>query len=120
MSLLENFLKIKLIFCLVYLGQAQIHRYGNFIVLIMLEKIKAKMIKLQAIVEAVQTGNLFELLNFGPISQNGVPGISDQELDHTIQGLLKDVDPQVPVLGSAKPLLVDHRILGVLSGKIQD
>jgi len=70
----------------------------------------------QAIVEAVQTGNLFELLNFGPISQNGVPGISDQELDHTIQGLLKDVDPQVPVLGSAKPLLVDHRILGVLSG----
>ena len=70
----------------------------------------------EVIVEAVQTGNLFELLNFGPVSQDGVPGISDRELDKTIEGILRDTNPQVPVLGSAKPLLVDHRILGMLSG----
>ena len=66
--------------------------------------------------EAVQSGNLFELINFGPVSQKGVPGISDQELLHTIEGMLKDVDPQVPVLGSPKPLLVNHKVLGMLSG----
>jgi len=37
----------------------------------------------EVIVEAVQTGNLFELLNFGPVTQTGVPGISDRELEKT-------------------------------------
>ena len=71
----------------------------------------------EVIVEAVQTGNLFELLNFGPVTQAGVPGISDRELEKTIESILHDTNPEIPVLGPAKPLLVDHRVLGMLSGR---
>ena len=71
----------------------------------------------QEIVEAVQSGNLFEFLNFGPLTQNGIPGISDHELEQTVEGVIKDANPEVPLLGPAKPLLVDHKILGMLSGR---
>ena len=75
----------------------------------------------QEIVEAVQTGNLFELLNFGPFTQAGVPGMSDAELERTVEGLLAELSPEVPDTGPVrfpvKPLLVDHRILGLLSGR---
>ena len=75
----------------------------------------------QEIVEAVQSGNLFELLNFGPFTQAGVPGMSDAELERTVEGLLAELNPEVPDTGPVrfpvKPLLVDHRILGLLSGR---
>ena len=71
----------------------------------------------QMIVEAVQTGNLFSLLNFGPVHQTGVPGVSDRELEQTIRNLLAMSEPRVPGLGRIKPLFVDHKILGQLSGR---
>ena len=72
----------------------------------------------QMILEAVQSGNLFQLLNFGPVHQSGLPGISERELEKTIRSLLAMSDPSLPGLGSVKPLLVDHRILGQLSGRL--
>ena len=74
----------------------------------------------QEIVEAVATGNLFDLLNFGPVHQVGLPVISDQELEAQVEAVLRDTNPRIPVLGPAKPLLVDHRVLGVLSGQSKD
>ena len=74
----------------------------------------------QMILEAVQTGNLFQLLNFGPVHQDGVPGLTDQQLHTTIHNLLAESNPRVPVLGPLKPLLVNHKILGMLSGRDRD
>ena len=71
----------------------------------------------QMILEAVQSGNLFSLLNFGPVHQTGVPGVSDRELEQTIRNLLAMSEPRVPGLGRIKPLFVDHKILGQLSGR---
>ena len=74
----------------------------------------------QMIVQAVQEGNLFKLLNFGPVHQTGLPGLSDHELQKTITELLSESNPRAPVVGPVKPLLVDHRILGMLSGPDRD
>ena len=71
----------------------------------------------QMIVEAVQSGNLIQLLNFGPVHQSGVPGVSDRELEQTIRNLLSMSEPRLPGLGRIKPLFVDHKVLGQLSGR---
>ena len=39
----------------------------------------------------------------------GLPVISDLELEAQVEAVLHDPNPQIPVLGPAKPLLVDHR-----------
>ena len=71
----------------------------------------------QMILEAIQTGNLFQLLNFGPVHQTGVPGLSDQELQNTITRIMAETNPRLPLIGPLKPLLVNHKILGMLSGR---
>ena len=42
----------------------------------------------QEIVEAVASGNLFDLLNLGPVHQAGLPVISDQELEKQVEMML--------------------------------
>ena len=72
---------------------------------------------IQTIIEAVRTGSLYKLANFGPISQHGVPIITDQELSEIINDLLSDTDPMIPVIGPIKLLLVNHKVIGMLAGR---
>ena len=73
-------------------------------------------ISIQQILAALQSGTLYQLANLGPVRGRGVPGVSQQQLASTIRGLLAGADPAIPLVGPVKPLLVDHRVLGMLAG----
>ena len=74
------------------------------------------------IIEAVQTGTLYKLVNWGPEDVFGVPGLSAAEVEELVEQLLAGAGegPTVPLLGPVKPLLVDHRLLGALAGRARD
>jgi len=77
-------------------------------------------LSIQTIIEAVRTGTLYKLANFGPAFQNGIPGFSDQELEEAVEGLISVADPMIPIIGPVKPLLVNHKVLGMLAGRSRD
>ena len=77
-------------------------------------------LSIQTIIEAVRTGTLYKLANLGPILQNGVPLLSDQELTETVEELISGADPMIPIIGPVKPLLVNHKVLGMLAGRSRD
>jgi len=69
------------------------------------------------LVTAVRTGNLYRLLNFGPISQRGIPLLSDGALDEMVEELVGNSDLESPAFGiPIKPVLVNNRQLGTLAG----
>ena len=77
-------------------------------------------LSIQTIIEAVRSGTLYKLANLGPILQNGVPLLSDQELTETVEELISGADPMIPIIGPVKPLLVNHKVLGMLAGRSRD
>jgi len=74
-----------------------------------------------ALIEAVTSGTLYKLLNFGPQQFSGLP-IKAKEFEEMVEQMLAGLGPgpSVPFLGPVKPLLVDHRILGALAGRARE
>ena len=88
-------------------------------------------------IEAVTSGTLYKLLNFGPqqvrhvlkskiinpqfFQFSGLP-IKSKEFEEMVEQMLAGLGPgpSVPFLGPVKPLLVDHRILGALAGRARE
>ena len=62
----------------------------------------------------------YKLANFGPLLQTGVPVVSDQELTEAVEELISGTDPMIPIIGPVKPLLVNHKVLGMLAGRSRD
>ena len=77
-------------------------------------------LSITTLLEAVRTGTLYKLANYGPVIQTGVPALSHQELEETVEELLSGADPSIPIIGPFKPLLVNHRVLGRLAGRYRE
>ena len=93
---------------------------------------------IRTLVEAVRSGTLYQLINFGPhyviffkrkkqINQfapfqyHGLP-IPPSEIEHMVEEMLAGMGPgpSVPFVGPIKPLLVNHRLLGALAGRARE
>ena len=89
-------------------------------------------------IEAVTSGTLYKLLNFGPqqvilhvltseildpqfFQFSGLP-IKAEEFEEMVEQMLAGLGPgpSVPFLGPVKSLLVDHRTLGALAGRARE
>ena len=77
-------------------------------------------LSITTLLEAVRTGTLYKLANYGPVIQTGVPALSHQELVEAVEELLSGAEPSIPIIGPVKPLLVNHRVLGMLSGRYRE
>jgi hypothetical protein len=107
--------------CVSDLGDAKIaliESFGQFVdrKVEFLSGLTGPSISVGSIAEGVRSGNLYQLLNFGPLDVRGIPFVSDQQLMETVNMLISGIDPMVPIIGPVKPIFVNQKVLGMLAG----